>query len=80
MAGPSLFRRSAISAASNSTLFYRAQADAARARSDEATLQNVKDNHLRAAEAWDILAARSDKSDRLRAEEALRKASPILEG
>ncbi|HEY0629086.1 MAG TPA: hypothetical protein VGD23_07135 [Sphingomicrobium sp.] len=38
-------------------------------------MQNVKDNHLRAAEAWDVLAARSDKSDRLRAEEALRKAS-----
>ena len=62
---------------SNSTLFYRTQADAARARSDDATLQNVKENHLRAAEAWDVLAARSDKSDRLRAEEALRKASAL---
>ena len=62
---------------SNSTHFYRAQADAARARSDETTLQNVRENHLRAAEAWDLLAARSDKSDRLRAEEALRKASAL---
>ena len=62
---------------SNSTLFYRTQADAARARSDDATLQNVKENHLRAAEAWDVLAARSDKSGRLRAEEALRKASAL---
>ena len=75
MAGPSPTRRISISASSNSTLFYRAQADAARARSDEATLQNVKDNHLRAAEAWDVLAARSDKSDRLREQEALRKAA-----
>jgi len=64
---------------SNTTLFYRAQADAARARSDEASLQNVKDNQLRAAAAWDALAARSDKSDRLRAEEALRKSMTVLE-
>lgn len=62
------------------TLFYRAQADAARARSDEAALQNVKDNQLRAAEAWDMLAARSDKSDRLRAAEALKKSQQALEG
>jgi hypothetical protein len=34
---------------------------------------------LRAAAAWDVLAARSDKSDRLRAEEALRKASQTVE-
>lgn len=80
MAGPTPVRRNAIPATSNTTLFYRSQADAARARSDEATLQNVKDNHLRAAAAWDVLAARSDKSDRLRAEEALRKASVALEG
>lgn len=78
-AGPSHFGRSAIPATSNSTLFYRAQADAARARSDEASLQNVKDNHLRAAEAWDVLAARSDKSDRLREQEALRKATTLNE-
>jgi hypothetical protein len=61
-------------------LFYRSQADAARARSDEATLQNVKDNQLRAAAAWDVLAARSDKSDQLRAAEALKKAQLTAEG
>ena len=61
------------------TLFYQAQAAAARTRSDEATLQNVKDNHLRAAVAWDLLAARSRKSDRLRAEESLRKAQQLAE-
>lgn len=64
----------------NTTLFYRTQADAARARSDVAKLQNVKDNELRAAAAWDALAARSDKSDRLRAEEALRKSITAVEG
>ena len=59
---------------SNMTSFYQSQADAARARSDEAQLQNVKDNQLRAAAAWDALAARSAKSDQLRAAEAIRKA------
>ena len=64
---------------SNQTLFYRAQAAEARARSEESRLQNVKENHLRAAEAWDVLAARSDKSDRLRAADALRKAEQPIE-
>ena len=72
-------RRPPISPASNATLFYRAQAQAARTRSSEASLQNVKDKYLRAAEAWDVLAARSDKSDRLRAEEAIRKANLLEE-
>ncbi len=72
-------RRLVIAPASNATLFYRAQAQAARTRSDEATLQNVKDNYTRAAEAWDMLAARSDKSDRLRADEVLRKAIALQE-
>ena len=65
---------------SNMTLFYQSQADAARARCDQATLQNVKDNQLRAAAAWDALAARSEKSDQLRAAEAVRKAAQIVEG
>lgn len=60
---------------SNQTEFYRLQAATARTRSAESDLQNVKDNLLRCAEAWDVLAARSDKADRLRAAEALRKAS-----
>jgi hypothetical protein len=42
-------------------------------------LQNVKDNQLRAAAAWDALAARSDKADRQRAEEVLRKASLVAQ-
>ena len=63
---------------SHQTDFYQAQADEARARSDAATLQNVKDNQLRSAEAWAALAARSRKSDTLRAAEALRKAEPVI--
>ena len=65
---------------SNATLFYQAQATACRTRSDEATLQNVKDNQLRAAAAWDALAARSGKSDTLRTAEAERKARQQTEG
>jgi hypothetical protein len=63
---------------SQQTDFYEAQANQARARSDAASLQNVKDSQLRAAEAWDALAARSRKSDRLRIIEAIRKAEQGL--
>jgi hypothetical protein len=56
------------------TNFYQAQADQARARSEAASLQNVKESQLRAAEAWDLLAARSRKSEGLRVAEAERKA------
>jgi hypothetical protein len=62
------------------TDFYQTQADQARARSDSATLDNVKVCQLRAAEAWDALAARSRKSDQTRAAEAQRKAVQIVEG
>ena len=63
---------------SNQTAFFRSQAYLARSRSEDAELDNVRDCHLRAAAAWDVLAARSDKSDRLRAAEALRKSEPEL--
>ena len=39
-----------------------------------ANLANVREGHLRAAEAWDRLAARAVKADRMRAEEVKRKA------
>lgn len=41
---------------------------------DAAILENVKRCHLRSAEAWTKLAERSARGDRLRSEEALRKA------
>ena len=63
---------------STQTGFYQSQADEARARSEAASLQNVKDGHLRAAAAWDLLAARSRKSDLLRTAEAARKAEQGL--
>jgi hypothetical protein len=59
---------------SNQTNFFQAQADEARARSNAASLRNVKESQLRAAEAWDALAARSRKSEQLKATEAMRKS------
>ena len=59
---------------SNQSTFYLARADEERTKADAASLANVRDNHLRAAAAWDMLAARSVKSDRLREEEDRRKA------
>jgi hypothetical protein len=62
------------------TDFFQSQADDARARSDAAKLENVRVSQLRAAEAWDALAARSRKSDETRAAEALRKADQLASG
>jgi hypothetical protein len=59
------------------TDFFQSQANEARARSGAATLENVRVSQLRAAEAWDALAARSRKSDETRAAEALRKADQL---
>ena len=62
------------------TEFFQGQADQARAKSDAATLENVRVCQLRAAEAWDALATRSRKSDQTRAAEALRKVNQIADG
>ena len=63
---------------SQQTDFYQSQADQARARSDAASLQNVKDSQLRAAAAWEALATRSRKSDLVKVAEGLRKAEQGL--
>lgn len=47
---------------------YRDQAESARAAAERATLDNVRDNHLRAMAAWNELADRKDLTDKLRAE------------
>jgi hypothetical protein len=56
--------------------FYRARASEARADAEAATLANVKDRCLRAAAAWDAMAARAERSDTHRAQaEAARVAA-----
>lgn len=58
--------------------FYQARAAEERVKAEGSTLANVRDGHLRAAAAWDALAARSMKADRMRAEEELRKSEVRL--
>jgi hypothetical protein len=59
---------------SNQSEFYVARAEHERAAAEKAQLVNVRDNHLRAAAAWDVLAARALKADHMRAAEEARKA------
>ena len=47
--------------------FYREQAARETASADTATLDNVRDRHRRAAQAWTVLADRVEHSDTLRA-------------
>ena len=58
--------------------FYLTRAAVARQLADGSQLDNVKESHLRAAEAWDGFAARAMKADLMRAEEIKRK-SPSTE-
>ena len=63
---------------SNQTDFYRERAAEARGRADSTDLSNVKESHIRSAMAWEMLASRSEKSDRLREAEIERKAESGL--
>ena len=53
---------------------YRLRADEARQEADLATLANVRERHLRAAAAWDAMAARAAKTLRRRAAAEAEKA------
>ena len=55
--------------------FYLTRAAVARELADGSQLDNVKESHLRAAEAWDGFAQRAMKADQMRAEEVKRKSS-----
>ena len=55
--------------------FYLTRAAVARELADGSQLDNVKESHLRAAEAWDGFAARAMKADLMRAEELKRKTA-----
>ena len=54
--------------------FYAARAAEALADADKATLANVRDRCLRAAAAWETMAARAHRSDTFRAKQAAEKA------
>ena len=53
---------------------YRLRADEARHEADLATLVTVREIHLRAAAAWDTMAARAGRTQRRRAEQEAEKA------
>ena len=55
--------------------FYLTRAAVARELAQGARLDNVRESHLRAAEAWDGFAARAMKADAMRAEELKRKST-----
>jgi hypothetical protein len=59
---------------STQSTFYLARATEERDKAAGSNLDNVREGHLRAAAAWDALASRSLKADRMRAEEELRKS------
>jgi len=55
--------------------FYQARATEARADADKASLANVKERCIRAAEAWEAMAARARRTDTHRANAAAAKAA-----
>lgn len=55
--------------------FYLTRAAVARELAQGSQLDNVRESHLRAAEAWDGFAARAMKADLMRAEEQKRKSA-----
>ena len=58
--------------------FFRARADQARAEGDAATLNHVRERCRRSEAAWSELAAKAERSERLREKEAIRKAEAGL--
>src|SRR6187431_324059 len=54
--------------------FYLERAAAARRDAEEATLANVRERCMRAAAAWDEMAARAARTERMRAETEAKKA------
>jgi len=55
--------------------FYVTRAAEARRDAEATTLANVRDRCLRAAIAWEAMAARAARTGRLRAEAAAKKAA-----
>lgn len=58
--------------------FYVARAADARADADAASLDNVRERCLRAAAAWEAMADRAARTDRMREESEAKKAALLL--
>ena len=59
--------------------FYLERAAEARRDAASTALQNVRDRCLRAAEAWEQMAARVERTGRMRAETEAKKAAALAE-
>ena len=66
-----------VSARNSNREFYVARAAQARAEAEEATLEHVRERCLRSEAAWTAMAERAERSEKLKAAEALRKAEPL---
>jgi len=63
---------------SSNLQFFLARADQARAEAEAATLQHVRERCLRSEAAWTAMAERAERNEKLKAEEAVRKAEAGL--
>lgn len=57
--------------------FYLARAAEARADAEAATLDNVRERSLRAEAAWNNMAARAERGDKMRAKLEAEKAAAV---
>ena len=58
--------------------YYREQAAKMRNEAEETALDNVRDRCLRSALAWDLMADRAERGERMRAELAARKEAGLV--
>ena len=65
-------------ARSSNLQFFLARVEQARAEAAEATLDHVRERCRRSEEAWTALADKARRSERLREQEAIRKAEAGL--
>ena len=56
---------------------YLLRADEARAQAQETTLDNVRDRCLRSEAAWREMAARAERTEKMRADQAAAKAALV---
>ena len=71
----SVFRRNESLRMSSQYEFYRARAEEARAEAEATVLANVRERCVRAAEAWEAMAARAQRSETNRARAEAEKAA-----
>ena len=58
---------------------FRARAEECRTQAEESSLQNVKERCLRAAAAWEAMAARARRTDTMRAKQIADKEAAQAE-